>query len=74
MATHPEGLTAILPVLLLFLFAAPVRRRWKAMLLALVAIIPGLVWMIAYGSRWMEAILQMRSILTNITPKPGIVR
>jgi len=59
---------------LLFLFAAPVRGRWKAMLLALVAIIPVLVWMIAYGSRWKEAILQMRSILTNITPKPGIVR
>jgi hypothetical protein len=56
------------------LFAAPVRRRGKAMLLALVAIIPVLVWMIAYGSRWKEAILQMRSILTNITPKPGIVR
>ncbi len=74
MATHPEGLTAILPVLLLVLFAAPVRRRWKAMLLALVAIIPVVVWMIAFGSRWKQAILQMRAMLRNITPQPGIVR
>jgi hypothetical protein len=74
LATHPEGLTAILPVLLLLLFAAPVRRSWKAMLLALVGIIPLLVWMIAYGSHWKQAILQMRAILKNITPQPGIVR
>jgi 4-amino-4-deoxy-L-arabinose transferase-like glycosyltransferase len=74
MATHPEGLTAILPVLLLVLFAAPVRRRWKAMLLALVAIIPVVIWLIAYGSRWRQAILQMRAILRDITPQPGIVR
>ena len=74
MATHPEGLTAILPVVLLILFAAPVRRRWKAMLLALIAFIPMVVWMIAYGSRWKQAILQMRSILRDITPQPGIVR
>jgi len=74
MATHPEGLTAILPALLLILFAAPVRRRGKAMLLALVAVIPVAVWMIAYGSRWKQAILQMRSILRDITPQPGIAR
>jgi 4-amino-4-deoxy-L-arabinose transferase-like glycosyltransferase len=73
-ATHPEGLTAILPVLLLILFAAPVRRTGKAMLLALVALIPITVWMLAYGSRWKQAILQMRSILRDITPKPGIAR
>ena len=44
------------------------------MLLALVAIIPVVVWMIAYGSRWSQAILQMRAILRDITPQPGIVR
>jgi 4-amino-4-deoxy-L-arabinose transferase-like glycosyltransferase len=74
MATHPEGLTAILPVLLLVLFAAPIPRRSRAMLLVLVAIIPVAVWMITYGSRWKQAILQMRAILRNITPQPGIVR
>jgi 4-amino-4-deoxy-L-arabinose transferase-like glycosyltransferase len=74
MATHPEGLTAILPVLLLLLFAAPVRLSWKAMLLVLVAIIPIVAWTIAYDSRWKQAILQMRSILRNVTPQPGIFR
>jgi len=74
MATHPEGLTAILPVVLLILFAAPVRPKRKAMLLAVVAIIPFAVWLIAYGSRWMQAIQQMRTLLRNITPEPGIVR
>lgn len=71
-ATHPEGLTAILPVLLLILFAAPVRRTGKAMLLALVALIPMAIWMLTYGSRWKQAILQMRSIVRDITPQPGI--
>ncbi len=74
MATHPEGLTAILPILLLVLFAAPVRHRWKAMLLGLVATIPFAIWMIAYGSHWKQAIQQMRAILRNITPQPGILR
>jgi 4-amino-4-deoxy-L-arabinose transferase-like glycosyltransferase len=73
-ATHPEGLTAILPILLLVLFAAPVRGGWKAMLLMIGAIIPVVIWMIAYGSRWKEAILQMRAIMRDITPQPGIVR
>jgi len=74
MATHPEGLTAILPVFLLILFVAPVRRGWKAMLLMLVAIIPIVIWMLAYGSRWKQAIIQMRAILRDITPQPGIAR
>src|SRR5207245_5046559 len=39
-ATHPEGLTAILPVLLLIFLAAPVRRVWKSILLPLLALIP----------------------------------
>ena len=73
-ATHPEGLTAILPVLLLVLFAAPVRREWKAMLVALGALIPVSIWIITYGSRSKQAILQMRAILRDITPQPGIVR
>ena len=73
-ATHPEGLTAILPILLLILFAAPVRRGWKATLLALVALIPVTIWMITYGSRWKQAIGQMMAILRDITPQPGIVR
>jgi len=73
-ATHPEGLTTILPVLLLLIFAAPVGRRFKAMFLPLVALIPVSIWMITYGSRWKQAILQMRAILGDITPQPGIVR
>jgi 4-amino-4-deoxy-L-arabinose transferase-like glycosyltransferase len=73
LATHPEGLTAILPVLLLILLASPVRRMLKAALFALVVVIPCAVWMIAYGSRWKQAILQMRAILRNVTPPPGIV-
>jgi 4-amino-4-deoxy-L-arabinose transferase-like glycosyltransferase len=74
MATHPEGLTAILPVLLLIVCAAPVRRGGKAMLLALVAVIPVTIWMMAYGSRWKQGIDQMRMILRDITPQPGILR
>jgi len=73
LATHPEGLTAILPVLLLILLTSPVRRMLKAALFALVVVIPCAVWMIAYGSRWKQAILQMRAILRNVTPPPGIV-
>lgn len=74
MATHPEGLTAILPVLLLILFARPIRRRLKATLLALIVIVPIGLWVIAYGSRAKQAILQMRAILRDITPPPSIVR
>jgi 4-amino-4-deoxy-L-arabinose transferase-like glycosyltransferase len=74
LATHPEGLTAILPTLLLVAFAAPVRRLWRAILLALVVIIPFSVWVMTYGSRSKQAILQMRMILREITPLPGIVR
>jgi 4-amino-4-deoxy-L-arabinose transferase-like glycosyltransferase len=74
MATHPEGLTAILPVLLVILFAGPIRRRLKATLLALIVIIPIGIWIIAYGSRAKQAFLQMRMILRDITPQPGIVR
>jgi hypothetical protein len=72
--THPEGLTAILPVLLLILFAAPVRMGWKAALFAIVALIPVTIWRFTYGSRWEQAIGQMRAILRDITPLPGIVR
>jgi len=74
LVTHPEGLTAILPVLLLILFAAPVGNGWKAVLFAVVALIPATIWMITYGSRWTQAIGQMRAILRDITPLPGIVR
>jgi 4-amino-4-deoxy-L-arabinose transferase-like glycosyltransferase len=73
-ATHPEGLTAILPVLLLIVFGVPVRRRSKAMLLVLVPLIPVTIWMVTYGSRSKQAIGQMRAILRDITPQPGIVR
>jgi hypothetical protein len=44
------------------------------MLLALVALIPVAIWMMAYGSRWKQGIDQMRMILRDVTPQPGILR
>ena len=43
-------------------------------MLALVALIPVTIWIATYGGRSKQAIEQMRAILRNITPQPGIVR
>lgn len=74
LATHPEALTALLPISLLLLIATTVKFRIKAALLANTLVIPIAIWVATYGSRSMAALHQMNSIAEENHLGPSILR
>jgi 4-amino-4-deoxy-L-arabinose transferase-like glycosyltransferase len=75
LATHPESISAILPIALLLLIAVPVRMTVRAASLATLWLTPIAIWLLTYRSRWSDALQQMSTIAkAGNTPPPSVFR
>lgn len=72
MVTHPEALTAVLPILLLVCLASALNLGRKIAAIAAFTTAPIAVWWATYGSRAGEALREMGA-LVRFTPGPGVV-
>ena len=73
LATHPEALMAVLPIVLLILLTAPVTWWNRAFLLAALGLTPVAIWLGTYGARWKQAIAEMGAIHRYAAPPAGIL-
>ena len=71
-AVHPEAVTAILPAILLILFAVPVTLRSKLLALTVLVATPAAIWLGIYGAHWRQALDQMSSIARYNSDAPGM--
>ena len=69
--THPEALTAVLPVLLLVGMRRGVTWPGRLLYLCIFVATPAAVWVAAYGSRSIEALQEMWRVV-RFTPGPGV--
>lgn len=72
-ATHPEAVVALGPMLLLVLLSPRIGWMVKSVVFLCTASTPAIIWEAAYGRRWREALSQMRAIARYNAPPPGIV-
>lgn len=71
LATHPEAISSVLPIMLFLLLVAPVSWMARVISLAVLGITPIAIWLAAYGARWKQALAQMNAIHRS-APPPGI--
>lgn len=74
LATHPEAITAILPIALLVLLTPSLQIGTRIAITTTIALIPTLIWVIAYGSHSAAALREMITIGVENTPAPSIFR
>jgi 4-amino-4-deoxy-L-arabinose transferase-like glycosyltransferase len=72
LASHPEAINAILPAVLIILFAEHVRTSDKFAFAALLVITPAAIWIATYGSQWWAALAQMAYIAKQKAPDPSM--
>jgi hypothetical protein len=75
LATHPESISAVLPIALLLLIAVPVHMIIRAASLATVWLTPIAIWLLTYRSHWSYALQQMFTIAkAGNTPPPSVFK
>jgi hypothetical protein len=74
LATHPEAITAVLPIGLLILLAARINLGQKVAAVALLALTPSGIWLATYGRHWQVALYQMLDIARYKAPEPSFSR
>lgn len=74
LAVHPEALLEELTVACVLLYAADLPLLLRAALVAVQALTPAIIWMLAFRARSLQALHLMGRILRYNTPQPSLFR